>query len=57
MIMSSILLSLGAPFWYNLLKTLTNLRPRVAEIIGREKREAEKHDAKEKVEQPSKVST
>lgn len=36
-ILSSILLSLGAPFWYNLLKTLSNLRPRVAQIIQREK--------------------
>lgn len=38
-ILSSILLSLGAPFWYNLLKTLSNLRPRVAQIIQREKAE------------------
>ncbi len=39
MIMSSILLSLGAPFWYNLLKTLSSLRPRVADIIQREKQD------------------
>lgn len=39
-VLSSILLSLGAPFWYNLLKTLSNLRPRVAQIIQREKEEA-----------------
>jgi hypothetical protein len=38
MIASIVLLSLGASFWYNVLKTLANLRPRVAEIIGREKR-------------------
>lgn len=40
-ILSSILLSLGAPFWYNLLKTLSNLRPRVAQIIQREKDEGQ----------------
>lgn len=40
-ILSSILLSLGAPFWYNLLKTLSNLRPRVAQMIQREKDEAQ----------------
>jgi hypothetical protein len=40
-VLSSILLSLGAPFWYNLLKTLSSLRPRVAQIIQREKEEAQ----------------
>lgn len=40
-ILSSILLSLGAPFWYNLLKSLSNLRPRVAQIIQREKDDAQ----------------
>jgi hypothetical protein len=28
---SSLLLSLGAPFWFNILKTLTNLRPGLAD--------------------------
>lgn len=37
MITSMILLSLGAPFWYNVLKSLANLRPRVADIIQKEK--------------------
>ena len=27
------LLSLGAPFWFNLLKNLTNLRPAVAKLV------------------------
>lgn len=39
MIISAILLSLGAPFWYNVLRNLANLRPRVADTIQREKRE------------------
>jgi len=52
LVIASILLSLGAPFWYNLLKTLTSLRPRVADIIDREKRAAS-----EKTDPPSKAST
>jgi len=51
MIMSSILLSLGAPFWYNLLKTLSNLRPRVAQII-----QNEKQDEQERSNRAPKVS-
>jgi hypothetical protein len=31
------LLSLGAPYWYNLLKNLTSLRPAVSQLIGEEK--------------------
>jgi len=31
------LLSLGAPYWYNLLKNLTSLRPAVTKLIGQEK--------------------
>jgi hypothetical protein len=31
------LLSLGAPYWYNLLKNLTSLRPAVSKLIGEEK--------------------
>ncbi len=30
------LLTLGAPYWYNLLKNLTSLRPALAQLIGRE---------------------
>jgi hypothetical protein len=30
------LLTLGAPYWYNLLKNLTSLRPALAKIIGQE---------------------
>ena len=30
------LLSLGAPYWYNLLKNLTSLRPALAQLIGKE---------------------
>jgi len=45
MIVSSVLLSLGASFWYNVLKHLANLRPRVADIIGREKRESKPPEA------------
>ncbi|HEX8280987.1 MAG TPA: hypothetical protein VF551_06400 [Chthoniobacterales bacterium] len=30
------LLTLGAPYWYNLLKNLTSLRPAVAQLIGKE---------------------
>jgi len=31
------LLTLGAPFWYNLLKNLTGLRPALAQLMGKEK--------------------
>jgi hypothetical protein len=34
------LLGLGAPFWYNALKTLTNLRPMVATKQDQQKQEA-----------------
>lgn len=30
------LLALGAPYWYNLLKNLTSLRPALSQLIGRE---------------------
>lgn len=30
------LLSLGAPYWYNLLKNLASLRPRLAQLISEE---------------------
>jgi len=30
-------LSLGAPYWYNILKNLTSLRPAMAKLIGQEK--------------------
>lgn len=30
------LLTLGAPYWYNLLKNLTSLRPALAQLIGKE---------------------
>ncbi|HEV3409784.1 MAG TPA: hypothetical protein VG095_05795, partial [Chthoniobacterales bacterium] len=32
------LLTLGAPYWYNLLKNLASLRPAVAQVISREER-------------------
>jgi hypothetical protein len=31
--LSAGLLTLGAPFWFNLLKNLTNLRPAVATLV------------------------
>jgi len=34
-----ILLTLGAPYWYNLLKNLTSLRPALAQIIAGEKQQ------------------
>lgn len=34
------LLSLGAPYWYNLLKNLTSLRPALAQVIGQEEKRA-----------------
>ena len=36
MILFAALLTLGAPYWYNLLKNLTSLRPALAQAIGRE---------------------
>jgi len=38
MIAASMLLTLGAPFWFNLLKSFTNLRSSVAEQIDKEKK-------------------
>jgi hypothetical protein len=38
MVFSAALLSLGAPFWFNALKSLTNLRSKVAENISTEKK-------------------
>jgi hypothetical protein len=37
---AAMLLSLGAPFWFNLLKSLTNLRSSVAEEIDKQKKPA-----------------
>jgi hypothetical protein len=37
------LLSLGAPFWYNALKSLSSLRSTVAQNISNEQKQAEKH--------------
>lgn len=45
LLVSSALLSLGAPFWFNLLKTLTNLRPLVA---TREENDRQQRDKKTK---------
>jgi hypothetical protein len=39
-LLTAVLLSLGAPFWYNALKTLTNLRPMVATKQDQQKQEA-----------------
>jgi hypothetical protein len=38
-LIAGMLLSLGAPFWYNLLKNLASLRPKVAELVQKEQRE------------------
>jgi hypothetical protein len=40
MIAAAMLLALGAPFWFNLLKSLTNLRSSVAEQMDKEKEQA-----------------
>jgi hypothetical protein len=42
------LLSLGAPFWYSLLKNLVNLRSQVAQNISTEQKEAKKQPDKGK---------
>jgi hypothetical protein len=34
------LLTLGAPYWYNLLKNLTSLRPALAQLVGQEEKRA-----------------
>jgi hypothetical protein len=39
---SAALLSLGAPFWFNMLKTLSNLRPTVAQKEAEETKQASK---------------
>lgn len=39
-LLTAALLSLGAPFWYNMLKSLTNLRPLVATKQDEQKKEA-----------------
>jgi hypothetical protein len=48
---SAALLSLGAPFWFNALKTLSNLRPVVAS------REQKEREASDKVEALSETRT
>jgi hypothetical protein len=45
---SAALLSLGAPFWFNALKNLTNLRPTLAQEIEKEPKQAPKKPASEK---------
>jgi len=52
MIFSALLLSLGAPFWFNTLKSLTSLRSTVAKNISEEE-EAEQKGIK--VEPTSKL--
>jgi hypothetical protein len=44
MLLFTALLTLGAPYWYNLLKNLTSLRPALAQAIGKE--EAVQSEAK-----------
>jgi hypothetical protein len=39
-LLSAGLLALGAPFWYNALKTLTSLRPQVATRHDQQRQEA-----------------
>ena len=48
------LLSLGAPFWYNALKNLANLRSTVAQNISKEQEQAQKQadEGKNKPQQP-----
>src|SRR5207248_2808663 len=41
MLASAALLSLGAPFWFNLLKTMSNLRPIVANKESQERTKSE----------------
>jgi len=41
MLITAALLSLGAPFWYNVLKNVTSLRPAIAKVVG-EQKDAEK---------------
>ena len=38
MLLFTALLTLGAPYWYNILKNLTSLRPALAQAIGREEK-------------------
>ena len=38
-LISAALLSLGAPFWFNTLKSLTNLRPKLADEIDKDPRQ------------------
>jgi hypothetical protein len=38
---SAALLSLGAPFWFNLLKTMSNLRPTLANKVTKERQDSE----------------
>ena len=37
MLITAGLLSLGAPYWYNILKNLTSLRPAITKLIGQDK--------------------
>jgi hypothetical protein len=42
LLVAAALLSLGAPFWFNILKTLSNLRPLVATREEKERQEKNK---------------
>ena len=42
MLLCTALLTLGAPYWYNLLKNLTSLRPALARAIGKEEAECKR---------------
>jgi hypothetical protein len=55
MFFSILLLSLGAPFWYNMLKNLTNLRSQVAQNISKEQEEALKRPEPAKPKPPPTV--
>ena len=46
MIFTTLLLSLGAPFWYNALNQLLQLRPKIAQVddLQRKARESAKGD-------------
>jgi hypothetical protein len=46
MILMALLLTLGAPFWFNMLKSLSALRSLVARDISKEEEAAEAKSAK-----------
>ena len=49
---SALLLSLGAPFWFNILKSLSSLRSSVASNISEEKKADQKSGKADKPSNP-----